>query len=91
MHHEMTCNKSWKQKLDIVYNQSLQLESPSPHIICECGKRIKPIGIYKCILCEEGFCRSCGAKHFKVDIDDYRKQFRPKFVESGSIKEGIKQ
>lgn len=69
-------SKDWNDKISFVFKQTKQMMSVDgpfgSHVYCGCLKRLKPHQIYKCLYCEEAYCKKCAEKHFGKTIDQHR-------------------
>lgn len=65
--------KDWQQKLHVVANQTKQLMDKNGSFVrCGCLRKLKPHQAYKCLYCEEAFCKTCAEIHFGKTIAEYR-------------------
>ncbi len=62
-------------KLQFVYEQTKQLmDKHRPFVRCGCNKKLWPHQVYKCLYCEEAYCKSCAEIHFGKTVSQYKKE-----------------
>lgn len=67
--------KQWRAKLATVAKQTAQYLDPIRSFVrCGCNKMLKPHQSYKCLYCEEAFCKECAEVHFNKTVKEYREE-----------------
>lgn len=67
--------EQWQLKLGIVAKQTKEFMDPIRSFVrCGCMRKLKPHQAYKCLYCEQAFCKSCAEIHFGRTIAEYREE-----------------
>lgn len=65
--------ETWLEKLTFVAKQTKELmDKNRPFVRCHCMRKLWPHQTYKCLYCEEAYCKPCAEIHFGKTIAQYR-------------------
>jgi len=65
--------EDWRRKLHVVAKQTKELmDDIRPFVRCGCLRKLWPHQAYKCLYCEEAFCKPCAEIHFGKTVAEYR-------------------
>jgi len=64
--------ETWQEKLAFVGKQRKQMMDVNrPFVRCWCMQKLWPHQAYKCLYCDEWYCKSCAEGHFGKTVDQY--------------------
>ena len=65
--------ETWPEKLAFVAKQTKEfMDENRSFVRCYCMRKLKPHQAYKCLYCEEAYCKSCAETHFGKTVEQYR-------------------
>jgi len=65
--------EDWLSKLTFVAKQTKEfMDKHRPFVRCGCLVKLAPHQAYKCLFCEEAFCKNCAEIHFGQTRAEYR-------------------
>ena len=71
----MCTHEQHKAKSAFVFKQTKEfMDKIRPFVRCGCLKMLKPHQAYKCLYCEEAFCKPCAEIHFGKTVAEYREE-----------------